>query len=698
MKHSFVVFLLFFAVSLQAHSEDILASISKDMQHFTKVATVTKENKAYQPYILSVFRGKELEKIGVSNLKEALELVPGVDMATDNFNNQTPIFRGSNPLAYGQTKLFIDGVLVNNLFFDSFSEYLNMPIEMIKRVEVVRGPGNKTDGVNAYAGSIHIITYAESFEGFESKDKIVLKRGSYNYEMGGFIKSFRVDDLKAFMDFYYQKDDKKLPSGPDGVSQGRLNIGTFTNNNLSQSSGAPVWLEDYSLGLNLVYKEFSLKARLLNHTQGSAYGINYALPRDRDRVKLPNYSLELGYDKKRDNWELDIKAGVKYDAFDSKAKLGPDGVTLIDLYKFQVLGDYNTTAVIFTNGIYGEHLAKQRTFNQSTYLKYDGLDKHYITIGYRFLQEKTVDITTKLSNRSTGDVALVDYSESMPFFDKNAKRNIKIVSLQDDFTYSDTLSFLYGFNYETTSFQDAGFEPRVSMVYKLDSANIFKAMYSRSHRNPSWQEMFTQYNLSRVGSTDLKPEKVDAFEVAYIKKFSNDSYCQGNLFYLMNKDQIYNSATDPVYKNSLDTDLYGLEVEFNSKLSVSDTIYLNYSYVDGKSNLHNGSSDIALANVAHHMAKGYYTHNFNSEISLSGIAKYVGPKTRVASDSRQKVDDYLTLDTTLYYKNHKDNYTLAVSLKNIFDERVAYPSPPKTYKDDYVQEGRNFLVTFTKEF
>ena len=105
-------------ITLNAQSNDILASISNDMNRFNTVATITKQNEHYQPYIISVFKGKELERLGISNLKESLQLVPGVDISTDNFNNQTPIFRGSNSLAYGQTKLFIDDVLVNNLFFE----------------------------------------------------------------------------------------------------------------------------------------------------------------------------------------------------------------------------------------------------------------------------------------------------------------------------------------------------------------------------------------------------------------------------------------------------------------------------------------------------------------------------------------------------------------------------------------------------
>ena len=75
---------------LNAQTNDILNSISQDMNRFNTVATVTKQNEHYQPYIISVFKGKELEKLGILNLKEALRLVPGVDMTTDNVNIQTP--------------------------------------------------------------------------------------------------------------------------------------------------------------------------------------------------------------------------------------------------------------------------------------------------------------------------------------------------------------------------------------------------------------------------------------------------------------------------------------------------------------------------------------------------------------------------------------------------------------------------------
>jgi iron complex outermembrane receptor protein len=435
---------------------------------------------------------------------------------------------------------------------------------------------------------------------------------------------------------------------------------------------------------------------MLDHTQGNAYGVNLALPQNSGRVKLPNHYLELGYKKEINAFVVDIKAGVKSDAFDSKDKLGPDGVNFMNMVLYDTTG--SVSPITFTNGIYGEHLARQRMLYQSLYLKYKGLDKHILTTGYRYVKEETVDMVSKLSNWATGDATLVDYTDIYPFFDKNAKRDTLIFSLQDEYQLNDSLGFIYGFNYEQTSNKDAGVEPRVSMVYKIDTNNIFKAIYSRSHRNPSWQEMYTMNNHSRVGNTNLEPEKVDAFELAYVKKYSADTYLQTNLFYLLNKNQIYHSASDPQYKNVLDTDLYGLELEYKGHISNEDQLYLNYSYVGGTSNIQGAAVSEPLSNVSHHLAKGYYIYRINDSFSLSALAKYVSSKERASGDIRNTVEAYSTLDSALSYKNKRYDFTLMLSLKNIFDTKVTYPSPPKTYSQDYEQERRNFLIALKKEF
>lgn len=691
-----------FAATLYGSDEDILASISSAMSHYEEVATTTKNNEHYQPYIISVFEGKDLEKLGIKDLEEALLLTPGIDITTDNFNNRTMIFRGSNPSAYGQTKLFIDGTLVNEVFFDSYTQYLKMPTEMIKRIEVTRGPGSKTDGVNAYAGSIQVITYAEEFEGFESKDKVILKSGSYDYKMGGFVKSYKTGDLKIYTDFYYQQDNKKLYAGPDGYSQGSLSNAIYDNKPLAKTGDAPVWIKNWNLGLNIEYKDFYIKARNNDYTHGSAYGINWALPDDDDYQYLPSRYFEIGFDKEVDNFEISLKAGIKNDSWSHEARLGPAGAKFFNVVDY--LSTTDTTAqttilydeVSWPEGARGAHLAKQQSKYSSEFIKYNGANSHIITLGHRYLQEDTIDMYSKLEDWA-GGVNLVDYTKEFPFFDKDAFRETNIISLQDEYLANNQLSLIYGASYEETTYTDGVIDPRVSLVYQADAENIYKIIYSQSHRNPSWQEMYTKNNSSRAGSTELEPEKVIAYEAAYIKKLSADSYLQANIFKLENKNQIY-SSSPPTFKNELDTDIQGLELEYKGNISSSDQFYFNYSYVDGEDN--NGEK---LANVAKHMTKTYYIYNISDFLSVSGTAKYVGSKERIAGETlidgskRNSIDAYTKFDMAIRYYNQQNDYHITLSGKNIFDADIRYPAP-YYYAEDYRQEGTNFLLTIAKEY
>ena len=705
LNTSLILSSLLYTSQLSADSDNILSLISSSMDHYTQVATVTKENEQYKPYVISVFKGKELEKLGIVNLEEALGLVPGVDMATDNFDIKTPIFRGSNPQAYGQTKLFIDGVPANNLFFDSYSEYFKMPVEMIKRIEVVRGPGSKTDGYNAYAGSINVITYAENIDGFSDGDSAFMKAGSDKYGMVGFVKSYELDDFRLTTDFYYQKDDKTLNSGLDGIGSGYSLNYAFDNTPLGASGKTLMWSETYSLGMTLNYKDnFYAKLRLLDHTQASGRGIGFHITDDKNsRVKQPNHYLELGFKDNIGNFDINVNGGVKYDEFDSYAKYAPDGMVIFDYPKYLDYladGDDATdpvavylTPITHSDGIFGVAIAKQVTYYQSSFVNYDGIENHNMKFGYRVSKEETIDMTTKLTDYATG-VGLYDYTESLPFFNKDAERNTVSIFLEDSYRYSDSLSFLLGFNYEKASKTEAQYEPKASMVYQPSRNNIFKLLYAKSHRNPSWQETFTGNNDTRRGSTGFEPEKVEAYEAAYIYKIDSSSHLQSNLFYLKNSDQLQVIDTIGTFGNVGETTIYGLELEYKGRITSNDMVYFNYSYIDGE------ETDVEyLSNVAQHMAKAYYSYDITSEISASTVMKYIGEKKRSATDSRtEPLSDYTKVDLTARYDNNKYDFSVMASVKNVFDSDIRFASKQNTYDDDYYQDGRNFMITLKKEF
>ena len=124
---------------------------------------------------------------------------------------------------------------------------------------------------------------------------------------------------------------------------------------------------------------------------------------------------------------------------------------------------------------------------------------------------------------------------------------------------------------------------------------------------------------------------------------------------------------------------------------------MNYSYITGTSRINGGAESSILPDVAHHLAKEYYIYDLNNALSLSEVVKYVGSKDREPGDTRNPVAAYMTMDLALQYKNLGDNYSVTFGIKNIFDATVTYPSPPNTYIEDYRQESRTFLITFTKK-
>lgn len=668
-----------------AKPSDTVASIEQSLKIIGQAATRIHDNESYQPYIITVLDGKSLEKRGFLTLEDALATVPGVDISTDLMDMKRPVFRGSNPYAFGQTKLLIDGMLANNTFFDNYVEYLQMPLALIKRIEVVRGPGSRTDGVNAYAGTINIVTYAEP--GTASVNKIFLTGGTYDTRRGGFVCGGAQGEFHYHVDGFVGRDGKTLFAGPDILATGAYAFPELGIDNapLAQSGNAPLQTDNWSLGLSLRYGAWYVRGRATGYRHGSAYGINGMLPQLEDRIEVPAYLAEAGYEKRMGSWEVAVRAGARFGRFESHAMLAPKGLTLpLSTPPYRV---------VFTEGFYGIHRADQRAFYQSTYFKYSGFQSHYFTIGYRIEEERTTGVVTKTTDRITG-TGLTDYSETAPFIDPEARRSQMNFSLQDQADVTEKVSILYGVNVEKTSLSKWQFDPRVSIVYQLDSFHIFKAIYSHSHRTPSWQELFVKNNSARVGNRELAPEQVDAFETAFIRKFNSTDALQIDAFYLHNFDQIDKNNPENRYENAHDTFLYGLEFEYHVQFGGFDRFGLTYAYADGRD-----ESGQSVPNIARHIAGVTDTHDFGKGCSGTLYMHYIGEKTRAETDARPAVKAVLTADATIRYAPPSaDGFALTMTVHNLANASGAYPSEPKTYVNDYPQDGRTFFLKAEKSF
>jgi len=658
--------LLFIVAFLSA---DIIEELRGDLDSIEAEATKTKQNIDYKPYIISVFRNDELLRLGILNLADALAIVPGVDMASDNLSVKTPVFRGSNPFAFGQSKLFIDGVERNQLFFDGYSSWLNMPVHLIKRIEVIRGPSIMDDSTASFAGSINVITFAEDRN---NNDAFVFAEvGSDAYKTGGFVKHFDLEELQIYTSFYYKEHKQSVYLEHDGLYSG-VRGEEFIH--LSKSGDAPLFLDSWLLSVQAEYKNIEFLGEFLGSKSGAAYGSMYALPNETDFTEIPQYNLEATYSKSfGKDLNARFKVGLEYEKFYFESILYPDGTVF--------------EGVFFPDGLFGDISTSQRKIYHSTVLQYQGFNDHDIRFSYKLQRDETLDQKSFNTNRQTG-IGLIDYSDTIPIFDENAKRETFSFYLNDEYRYSDKLNFLVGLGFSDSDNFEHILSSRLATVYRYNNEQIFKLTYTNSYRLPSWQEIYIRNNSARIGNQNLSEEKVDAFEASYIYKPTIMSTFKSSLFYIKNRDEIERNE-DLQYANLRDRDIYGLELELSTSFTNRDKFWLTYSLLD--------SSKGDLAYTSKQLLKSYYTYDFDAHLRLSLISRFSSKKNRFEYEKRDKVDEMLTLDTTLSYK--EQNYRVEFGVKNLFDAKEVYASSPDSgYIDDYPRVGRSLYLSLKREF
>jgi len=640
---------------------DLLMSLQEDMQHYSDIATETKHNVDYMPYVISVLKSTDLEELGILNLREAISLIPGVDLNVGMAGVKNPIFRGSNPYAFGQSRLVIDGMVVNDQIFGGYNQYLDMPIDIIHRIEVVRGPGSMLKHVNGYAGSIHVITKANRDDGQKTSDSSFLITGSDELISGGIIKSFDLAAGRFSSDIYYQQHDLHLPVGDDRIPL------PPSSGNTDQS------LKNYQIGLNYEIGGLSIKSRFSQNDSGVSYGQAFSLTDDEsDYLDVGNNSIQITYVK-----QLSDLIGVEFslDYFDEtrelQNKVMPDGAMMM--------------MTTLANGRYFLVDYNEQTLSQRIQLNIDFSSSHTLNVGINLQQSEITN-----NDAATSDDNLLTFNEFNLF--SNSERDINTLYIEDMFDVNNETTIQLGGKLTHYNDVDDQSSIRFAVVHRYNDENIFKMMFSQAYREPSWREQYLTAPSFFLPNSTLETEKVDAYELSYIKKLTHRDFFKLNTFLLKNSDQIDAQNVTRTFTNTENNDLYGFEIEFERNLFNRDLFNVNYSYINGS----NVSGE--MVNSAQNLVNAYYLYRATEQWGLSGLVKYIGTKDRTTVDSRESVNDYTLLDLSATYQDTPSSIKFNLAIKNVFDKTYYLPSPNATYPGDFEQPGRVLLLRLSKEF
>jgi iron complex outermembrane receptor protein len=163
MKRTAVLLLL--ACSLQAQ-QPATKSIGEvtlfgEEQPKIEAATKTEIPISKAPASVTVITAKQIGESGAHTVPDALRLVAGVNVRWNTMGATVDIRGfGQNPFS-SRVLILIDGAPFNSGDTGGFPlspAFDLFPIQMIKRIEIVRGPGSSLYGENAYWGVINIVT------------------------------------------------------------------------------------------------------------------------------------------------------------------------------------------------------------------------------------------------------------------------------------------------------------------------------------------------------------------------------------------------------------------------------------------------------------------------------------------------------------------------------------------------------------
>jgi iron complex outermembrane receptor protein len=521
-----------------------------------EAATKTEIPISKAPSAVTVITAKQIRESGMRTVPDLLRLVAGVNVRW-NPMTQTIDVRGfgENPFA-NRVLLLIDGAPYNSgdtgglplsPAFDFF------PIQNIKRIEVVRGPGSSLYGENAFWGVINIVSLSgedlaggdvQLFGGARSTGMVSASYGQ-KFARGSIIGSVRILQSMFPQEFWID-DRSKFKAGDVFIkaSLGDWQLSGYRHddhlNGFSEDLGGPAaglpptaaFTSAHTIKQNL--DALTLK---YNHSPAGA-PVTYAA----DVSYVHRFGMHC--------------AGCH--AAQQKAEFGKPAD-----HGYQAVGDFRL----------GLHM----------------IPGHDALVG---LEARRLD-------RAEHKVELSDHAAAVSGYDKVA------VYVQDQFdVVKNRLRAVAGIRYDgKTKLFDAKTSPRLALVYTPNERLVLRGGYSTAFRFPTFSELYqaswfftVSTKLPGVGpfpfsifhpNDNLKPEEISTFDLGGEYQISPTVSAKADLYRSRVKNfivivQHFNPPPNPSslgWENQpSDARITGGEVEVRSNFTQGLTGFANWAH------------------------------------------------------------------------------------------------------------------------
>jgi len=596
------------------------------------------------PANVTVISAADIRKYGYRTLGEALAGVRGFDITYDRIYHFVGVHGFSLPGDYNTRFLvMINGhPMTENIFGSNnfFGQDFGLDMDLIQRIEVVRGPSAALYGSNAIFATINIVT----------KSPIDQPTMRATAEVGSFGEKKASVSTSAYLG---RGINMLLEASMFDTDGQRIYVPEFGSDSPTADGE-----RGYHTFANVIWRKWNIQAYFNSREKqptaawDAAAIFSHPGSRVRDGRNFINVARtgsigagELHFDFSYDQYRYDDRFFYPLDS------------TVQDVRNI-ARGDWLTAKATYT-----------------VPLKSIG--------GFTAGVEAVYQIRNLQHNYATAPA----YSELM--YVDNPDRSLAFFA-QQEWNLSSRWAMTGGLRFDDASDFGHFISPRVAIVHRRSDRTVYKFVYGHPFRNPSAFERFYADGLSFLANEHLGHETANTFEISAEHKFNTKLSAIAN-FYRYRVDNViqavYLNEGLQQYQNVASMRSNGAELELNGKFPLFDA----HSSVSLQDTEGVGGR---LPNSARVLAKGRAAVPiFRNRLILSPSVQYTSPRLTFARGVLPRV---VLTDVTLTWDEKRFPWRLQLGVRNLFN--YAYMDPVALAVDEIRADGRAIFLKLSWQF
>jgi iron complex outermembrane receptor protein len=621
---------------------EIVVAGSKHVQQSRDVAS-----------FVSVVTSAEIREHGYRTLADVLRTLPGFYVSNDRNYSYVGVRGFSRPGDFNsRILLLVNGLRTNESVYDLayIGEEFSVDLDLIERVEVIRGPSSALYGSNAFFAVINVVTRPGSSLAGTEVSTTAASFGTYSGR-ASYGSAFG-NDVDVLLSATYSEGRGRNLYYPEYDA-------TLTNNGLANGADH----EEFRKLLVTASKgDFSFHANSVSREKGLPTGQFGALFNDKRTRTIDELRLaSLSYSR----------------AFSDGASFS----TRLHTGRYSYTGEYAYYAGIAPN----EDLAVGEWWGVDVDATHKIGSRQFLTFGteYRdnFRQTQT--------NFDPDPYAL--YTDVRSEFTRWG------VFAQDEIKLADPLVLYAGVRVDQYKGFGSATSPRAALIYTPSPTTTFKLLAGRAFRAPSVYELYYESAYIKFKANPLlKPEHIETLELIAQRFIGGGVQISASAFRNRLTD-LTDQRLDPadsmlVFQNVGEAHSRGLELGLGVNRGRGLTGQLSYSL----QRTEDRATGTTLTNSPGQMVQ----LQLRSPIVGTGVvaaldAQYMGERRTNAGFA----GSHTLANFSLFAPRTFGRFDLSAAVYNVFGARFGDPVAADTYVQDIIQQdGRSFRVRTTLHY